>query len=64
MPVRLRGRTFLRLGASRLTPSRDGKCDQKPDEIVPYEALHIYEADEPTRELVPALVRSEWPRRS
>jgi len=29
-------------------------------EIVPYEALHIYEADEPTRELVPALVRSEW----
>ena len=30
------------------------------DEIVPYEALHIYEADEPKRELVPALVRSEW----
>jgi diguanylate cyclase (GGDEF)-like protein len=30
------------------------------DEIVPYEALHIYEADEPKRRLVPALVRSEW----
>jgi diguanylate cyclase (GGDEF)-like protein len=29
-------------------------------EIVPYEALHIYEADEPKRELVPALVRSEY----
>ena len=25
------------------------------DEIVPYEALHIYEADEPKRHLVPAL---------
>ena len=30
------------------------------DEIVPYEALHIYEADESKRQLVPALVRSEW----
>src|SRR5918994_134450 len=30
------------------------------DEIVPYGALHIYEADEPKRELVPALVRSEY----
>jgi diguanylate cyclase (GGDEF)-like protein len=30
------------------------------DEIVPYEALHIYEADVPNRRLVPALVRSEW----
>ncbi len=30
------------------------------DEIVPYEALHIYEADEPKRQLIPALVRSEW----
>ncbi|HUQ23049.1 MAG TPA: diguanylate cyclase [Gaiellaceae bacterium] len=30
------------------------------DEIVPYEALHIYEADEPKRELVPTLVRSEY----
>jgi diguanylate cyclase (GGDEF)-like protein len=29
-------------------------------DIVPYEALHIYEADEPKRELVPALVRSEY----
>jgi diguanylate cyclase (GGDEF)-like protein len=28
--------------------------------LVPYEALHIYEADEPKRELVPALVRSEY----
>ncbi len=30
------------------------------DEIVPYEALHIYEADEPKRQLIPALVRSEY----
>ena len=30
------------------------------DEIVPYEALHIYEADEPKRHLVPALVRSDY----
>ncbi|MBA3428644.1 MAG: GAF domain-containing protein, partial [Actinobacteria bacterium] len=29
-------------------------------EIVPYEALHVYEADEPRQELIPALVRSEW----
>jgi diguanylate cyclase (GGDEF)-like protein len=30
------------------------------EEIVPYEALHIYEADEAKRELVPALVRSDY----
>src|ERR671910_3611979 len=30
------------------------------DEIVPYEALHIYEANEAKRELQPALVRSEY----
>ena len=29
-------------------------------ELVPYEALHIYEADEARRELVPTLVRSEY----
>ncbi|MDF2751475.1 MAG: diguanylate cyclase, partial [Gaiellaceae bacterium] len=29
-------------------------------EIVPYEALHIYEAHEARRELVPTLVRSEY----
>ena len=29
-------------------------------DIVPYEALHVYEADEPKRELVPVLVRSDW----
>ncbi|HEX5798997.1 MAG TPA: diguanylate cyclase [Gaiellaceae bacterium] len=29
-------------------------------EIVPYEALHVYEADEAKRELVPTLVRSEY----
>ena len=29
-------------------------------EIVPYEALHIYEADEPKRHLVPVLVRSDY----
>jgi diguanylate cyclase (GGDEF)-like protein len=29
-------------------------------EIVPYEAMHVYEADEPKRELIPVLVRSEW----
>src|SRR6187397_2361923 len=30
------------------------------DEIVPYETLHIYEADEPSRQLIPALVRSDY----
>ena len=30
------------------------------DDLVPYEALHIYEADVVKRELVPALVRSEY----
>ena len=30
------------------------------DAIVPYEALHIYEADEPKRQLIPALVRSDY----
>ena len=30
------------------------------DAIVPYEALHIYEADEPNRQLIPTLVRSEY----
>jgi diguanylate cyclase (GGDEF)-like protein len=30
------------------------------DEIVPHDAIHIYEADEAKRELVPALVRSEY----
>src|SRR5918999_6301176 len=29
-------------------------------EIVPYEALHIYEADDAKRVLKPALVHSEW----
>ena len=29
-------------------------------ELVPYEALHIYEADEPNRQLVPTLVRSDY----
>ena len=29
-------------------------------ELVPYDALHIYEADAARRELVPVLVRSEW----
>ena len=30
------------------------------DEIVPYEALHVYGADEAKREPIPMLVRSEW----
>ncbi len=30
------------------------------DELVPYDALHIYEADENDRSLVPVLARSEW----
>ena len=30
------------------------------DEIVPYDALHIYEADEQKRELLPTLVRSDY----
>src|SRR5688572_26309431 len=29
-------------------------------EIVPYDDLHIYEADETKRLLIPALVRTEW----
>ena len=29
-------------------------------DLVPYEALHIYEADEAKRELAPMLARSEW----
>ncbi len=29
-------------------------------ELVPYDALHVYEADLARRELVPVLVRSEW----
>ncbi|HWG54953.1 MAG TPA: diguanylate cyclase [Gaiellaceae bacterium] len=29
-------------------------------ELVPYEALHIYEADEARQQFVPQLVRSEW----
>src|SRR5687767_10394807 len=43
--------------------SLDSLLDRIADtlaEIVPYEALHIYEADEPRRELVPALVRSDY----
>jgi diguanylate cyclase (GGDEF)-like protein len=43
--------------------SLDSLLDRIADtlaEIVPYEALHIYEADMPRRELVPALVRSEY----
>ncbi|HZG36165.1 MAG TPA: diguanylate cyclase [Gaiellaceae bacterium] len=30
------------------------------EELVPYEALHIYEVDATRRELVPQLVRSDW----
>ena len=29
-------------------------------ELIPYEDVHIYEADEAKRELIPALARSEW----
>ena len=29
-------------------------------ELVPYDALHIYEADEASRELVPTMARTEW----
>jgi diguanylate cyclase (GGDEF)-like protein len=29
-------------------------------ELVPYDALHIYEADDANRELVPTLARTEW----
>jgi diguanylate cyclase (GGDEF)-like protein len=29
-------------------------------DLVPYEALHVYEADEAARELIPVLLRSEW----
>ena len=29
-------------------------------ELIPYEALHVYEADESRRELLPLMVRGEW----
>ena len=29
-------------------------------ELIPYEDVHIYEADEVKRELVPVLARSKW----
>ena len=43
--------------------SLDALLDRIADalaELIPYEALHVYEADEVRRELVPLLVRSEW----
>jgi diguanylate cyclase (GGDEF)-like protein len=43
--------------------SLDSLLDRIADtlaELVPYDALHIYEADEQERELVPVLARSEW----
>jgi diguanylate cyclase (GGDEF)-like protein len=43
--------------------SLDALLDRIADalaELIPYEALHVYEADEAKRELVPLLVRSEW----
>ncbi len=43
--------------------SLDALLDRIADalaELIPYEALHVYEADESRRELVPLLVRSEW----
>ncbi|MCP9485690.1 MAG: diguanylate cyclase [Gaiellaceae bacterium MAG52_C11] len=43
--------------------SLDALLDRIADalaELIPYEALHVYEADESRRELVPRLVRSEW----
>ena len=29
-------------------------------ELIPYEDVHIYEADEAKRELIPMLARGEW----
>ena len=29
-------------------------------ELIPYQAVHIYEADESKRELIPVLARSKW----
>jgi diguanylate cyclase (GGDEF)-like protein len=43
--------------------SLDALLDRIADalaELIPYEALHVYEADEAKRELVPLLVRSDW----
>ena len=43
--------------------SLDALLDRIADalaELIPYEALHVYEADEARRELVPLLVRSDW----
>ena len=43
--------------------SLDNLLDRIADtlaELVPYDALHIYEADDGSRELVPKLARTEW----
>ncbi|HZT45976.1 MAG TPA: GAF domain-containing protein [Gaiellaceae bacterium] len=43
--------------------SPDALLDRIADtlaELIPYEALHIYEADEKQRELVPVFARSDW----
>jgi diguanylate cyclase (GGDEF)-like protein len=43
--------------------SPDALLDRIADtlaELIPYEALHIYEADDKRRELVPVFARSEW----
>ena len=43
--------------------SLDALLDRIADtlaELIPYEAVHIYEADEAKRELIPVLARSKW----
>src|SRR5947199_3046547 len=43
--------------------SLDNLLDRIADtlaELVPYDAMHIYEADNSVRELVPRLARTEW----
>src|SRR5687767_16003150 len=43
--------------------SLDALLDRIADtlaELIPYEDVHIYEADEAKRELIPVLARSKW----
>ena len=44
--------------STSVTRKRESRNPDSHDD--PYEALHIYEADEPNRQLIPALMRSEY----
>src|SRR3990172_948757 len=47
------------LSEQRLDPLLDRNADTLA-EVIPYEDVHIYEADEAKRELIPVLARSKW----